>query len=233
MKDKTIGIIGGMGPEATIDIFQKIIDYTNVNQEEEHLHIVIDNNPKLPNRQNAILQGSESPLPMLIEMAQNLERNGADFLIMAANTPHYYYADICKHITISFLHMIEETASYIHDTYPEVSKVGILATKAMTQTGIYQEAMARQGLEVINISSEQQSQLQTEILAFKNMHSKKDLHDVVENMTSTLVACDAQVLLLACTELPLVFTQQDSILPIINPNEVIARAAVRMAKGDK
>ena len=108
MKDKTVGILGGMGPEATIDLFARIVKHTHAKKDDDHLRIIIDNNPKMPSRQDAILKGGESPVPAMRETARNLERAGADFIIIGANTPHYFYDEIKDAVRIPFLHIIEE-----------------------------------------------------------------------------------------------------------------------------
>ena len=101
MKEKIIGILGGMGPEATADLFYKIIKLTPAKKDQEHLRIIIDNNPKIPDRTKAILYKGENPLPELIKTAQNLEKAGANFIIMPCNTAHYYHHEIQKIININ------------------------------------------------------------------------------------------------------------------------------------
>ena len=98
MKEKVIGVLGGMGPEATIDLFQKIVKLTPAKKDQEHIRIIIDNNPKIPDRTKAILYNGENPLPELVKTAQNLERAGADFIIIACNTAHYYFHKIQKEL---------------------------------------------------------------------------------------------------------------------------------------
>jgi len=85
MNQKIIGILGGLGPEATVDLFYKIIKLTPVEKDQDHFRIIIDNNPKIPDRTDAIIGNSKDPLPELIATAQNLEKAGADFIIMPCN----------------------------------------------------------------------------------------------------------------------------------------------------
>ena len=106
MKDKTVGILGGMGPEATIDLFARIVKHTHAKKDDDHLRIIIDNNPKMPSRQDAILKSGEFPVTAMRETARNLERAGADFIIIGANTPHYFYDEIKDAVRIPFLHII-------------------------------------------------------------------------------------------------------------------------------
>jgi len=92
MTEKIIGILGGMGPEATIDLFYKIIKFTPAKKDQDHLRIIIDNNPKIPDRTAAILGKGEDPIPALRETAKNLEKAGADFIIIPCNN-YWLYRD--------------------------------------------------------------------------------------------------------------------------------------------
>jgi len=103
MNQKIIGILGGMGPEATLDLFHKIIKLTYAEKDQDHLRIIIDNNPKIPDRTDAISGTGKDPLPKLIVTAQILEKAGADFIIIPCNTAHYFISEIQQSIKIPIL----------------------------------------------------------------------------------------------------------------------------------
>ena len=111
MAEKIIGILGGMGPEATIDLFTKIVKSTKAKKDQDHLRILIDNNPKIPDRTLAIQKKGPSPLPRLIQSAKTLEKAGADFIIIPCVTAHYYVDRLQKRVNIPILHIAEETGS--------------------------------------------------------------------------------------------------------------------------
>jgi len=129
-----IGIIGGMGPLATADLFRKIICMTKAASDQEHIHIVIDNNTEIPDRTRAILYGGATPLPALARSALKLEVMGADLLLMACNTAHYFYDQMQPFIHVPMLHMPEETAFEVQRR--GLTCVGLLATDGTCQTGI-------------------------------------------------------------------------------------------------
>ena len=112
---KTIGIIGGMGPLATVDLFGKIVNLTDAKCDNDHIHILIDNNTYIPDRTSYILGDGKNPLDELVKSAKRLKDMGADFLVMPCNTAHYFYNDIINNVSIPFINMIEETASYINN----------------------------------------------------------------------------------------------------------------------
>ena len=132
---KTVGIIGGMGTLATIDLFNKIALETNAKSDDEHLHILIDNNAQIPDRSNFILKNGENPTNELIKSAKNLEQIGADFLAIPCNTAHYFYDFINDNVDIEVINMIEETAKIIKES--KVSKVVLLATTGTIKAKVY------------------------------------------------------------------------------------------------
>src|SRR4030042_3354613 len=139
MPEKIIGILGGMGPEATIDLFYKIIKSTPAEKDQDHLRIIIDNNPKIPDRTAAILGKAEDPLPALQETAQNLEKAGADFIIIPCNTAHYFLSSIQESVNIPVLNMLEETAKETKKRIPQIKKVGLLASIGVYKSEIYHQ----------------------------------------------------------------------------------------------
>jgi len=149
MSEKIIGILGGMGPEATIDLFTKIVKETKVKKDQDHLRILIDNNPKIPDRTLAIQKKGPSPLIQLIRSATVLEKAGADFIIIPCVTAHYYYESLQKRIKIPILHIIEETLEYLQAKLKGISKIGLIATTGTIQTGLFQKAFSHHVIELI------------------------------------------------------------------------------------
>ena len=109
MSKKVIGILGGMGPLATADLFQKITLHTVAACDQAHPRVCIDSNTDIADRTAALLHGGEDPVPEMIKSAKRLESIGADFLIMPCNTAHNYYEQVCEAVTIPVLHMIALT----------------------------------------------------------------------------------------------------------------------------
>lgn len=133
---KTIGIIGGMGPMATIDLYRKIIEVTPANSDNDHIHVVIDSNTLIPDRTAYILGKGEDPAMEMIRTAISLENMGADFLIMACNTAYYYYDRIIPFIKIPMLNMIDETVKEIAKL--KMNTVGLLATDGVLASKVYE-----------------------------------------------------------------------------------------------
>ena len=128
MDEKIIGILGGMGPEASADLYMRIIKATRVKKDQDHYRIIIDSNPKVPDRTPAILGTGPSPLPVMLETARNIQNAGADFIIMSCNTAHYFYRQLQDGLDIPVLHMIGLSAVDTAERLPLVRKAGLLAT---------------------------------------------------------------------------------------------------------
>lgn len=132
------GIIGGMGPEATIDLMQRIITNTNAIDDVDHIRCIVDNNPKVPSRIKAILEkGVENPGPAMAEMAKRLEEWGADFLVIPCNTAHYYYEYVASAVSIPVVHLIDLVVDTILTENPTIREIGVLGSTTIIKTALY------------------------------------------------------------------------------------------------
>jgi aspartate racemase len=231
MTQKTIGVLGGLGPWATLDLFEKILRLTPARTDQEHLRVIIDNNPKIPDRSPAILGDGEDPTPALIATAQNLERAGANFIVIPCNTAHYFYERIQKAVSIPVLHIMEEVAAAAHEEVPGARVLGVLATAATMSSGLYVRACARRGIDVIGPDPAGQQLVNRAIYGVKAGRMGPEITAGLRTVAEGLVTKGAQALVLGCTELPFVLKNQDVRVPLLDSNQILARAAVRLAVG--
>ncbi len=233
MAEKTVGILGGMGPEATVDLFQKIVAATPASTDQEHLHIVIDNNPKIPSRQAAVLEGGEDPTPLLVSTARNLESAGADFLVMPCNAAHIFYQPVAEAVHIPVLHIADETVAEALRRYPDLQTVGILASTATIRLRLYHDRFESRGIAAISPSDEDQELVQAAIFSVKAGDKGPAIREKVQGVAERLAARGARLLVTACTELPLVLRDGDASVPVLDPTQTLAEAAVRFARGTR
>ncbi|MGB2783825.1 MAG: amino acid racemase [Atribacterota bacterium] len=230
MPEKIIGILGGMGPEATIDLFYKIIKFTPAEKDQDHLRIIIDNNPKIPDRTTAILGKGEDPLPALQQSACNLEKAGADFIIIPCNTAHYFLPRIQESVNIPIINMIEETAREVRKRFLLIQKIGLLASMGVYKVKIYNHFFQKFEIEVIFPDKENQEKIMKVIYAVKagdlSNKVKKDILIVSQN----LIDKGAEAIIAGCTEIPLILKDGDVLVPIIDPTQVLASIAVQKAR---
>jgi len=228
--EKIVGILGGMGPEATVDLFGKIVAATPAGTDQEHLRIIIDNNAKIPSRQAAALEGGEDPTPMLVSTAQNLERAGADFLVMPCNTAHLFYRPIAESIGIPVLHIADETVAEALRRFPNLEIVGVLASTATIKLRLYHERFEAKGIKTLSPSDEEQEAVQSAIFSVKGGDKGPEVRAKMREVAEGLAARGSQLLVTACTELPLVLRDGDASVPVLDPTQCLALAAVRFAR---
>jgi len=230
MPEKIIGILGGMGPEATIDLFYKIIKFTPAEKDQDHLRIIIDNNPKIPDRTAAILGKGEDPLPALQETAQNLEKAGADFIVIPCNTAHYFLSSIQESVNIPVLNMIEEAAKETQQRIPQIQKVGLLASTGTYKTEIYHQQLKKINIEVISPEEKDKEEVMKAIYAVKAGNLSEGIKKNILKIAQKLVDKGAEAIIAGCTEIPLILKEGDISVPIIDPTQVLAKIAIRKAR---
>lgn len=232
MSEKIIGILGGMGPEATADLYLKIIRNTPATKDQEHMHVLINGNAKLPDRVEAIFEGGEDPSPMLAHMAHQLFEMGADYLAIACNTAHFFYDAIQAAVPIPVLHMPRLAIDYIRATYPEVRSIGLIATNATVKIGLYQNIADDFGLKtVVPVESYQHDLVQKSIHLIK-AGQKIEAAQNIRQVAEMLIAQGAEVIIAGCTEIPLVLENGMISVPVIDPTLVLAREIVATRAGE-
>jgi len=227
---KVVGILGGMGPEATIDLFTKIVRSTPASKDQDHLRIIIDNNPLIPDRQKAILEGDSSPVPLMIKTARNLKVAGANFVVIPCNTAHYWIKQIRSAVKISVVDMIDETAEELSRSYPSLRTVGLLAATGTVRSGLYQQRLFERGIRTVCPSDRDQDELMEAIYAVKAGDMSKPSNAAIQ-IGQKLVGVGAEAAIAGCTEVPLIVRAGDLSIPIIDATEVLARRTVEIALG--
>ncbi len=230
MAEKVIGVLGGLGPWATVDLFEKILRLTPASRDQEHLRIIIDNNPKIPDRSPAILDGGEDPTPALIATARNLEAAGADFLVIPCNTAHAFYDAITRAVRIPVLDIMAEVAAAAQSEIPNLRSVGVVATRATMVSGLYHRAFERIGVTVHGPDARGQEVVNRAIYGVKAGRMGPEVTAQLVEVARALVSAGAQALVLGCTELPFVLRAGDVPVPLLDSNLILAKAAVRTAK---
>lgn len=223
---KTIGVIGGMGPLASADLFRKLVVLEKCEKDQDHVRIIVDCASNIPDRASAIYSDAESPVPGIVRCAIGLERSGADVLIMACNIAHYFYNDILHYTAVPFLSIVEETAKAIEAQ--NFASVGILAAKATIDTGVYESALQRRGIRHLYPGKSNQELVQQTINDVKAGKSATDLGGMSQAVND-LKAAGAQALILANTELPVAFDlfSIPCDIPLVDPTTELAKSALR------
>jgi aspartate racemase len=219
-----------MGPLATVDLYQKIIEETPATRDQEHLHVIIESNPAVPDRSEALLAGGDDPTPLLRSGALRLAAAGADFIVVPCNTAHAFLPRIAPDLDIPLISMIDETARTVAAELPG-SVVGILATAGTIWTRLYQDAFEREGLSSLVPDEAGQARVTAAIAGVKAGQTGAEQTALVQATAAELVARGAQSLIVASTELPLNLMQQHVTVPQFDPTRILARSTVAAALG--
>jgi aspartate racemase len=226
---KTIGVIGGMGPAATLDFFAKLIAATPAARDQDHLRVLIDSNPRVPDRNGAIAGRGPSPGPALAASARGLERSGADALVIACNTAHAFQGDIEAAVSIPILSMIDATVGAAVETHP--ARVGVLAADGCRRAGLYQRAFAARDVEALLLADAAQIEFMDLIYRIKAGDMSQDVRRRMEGLAISLNARGAQSVVAACTEVPLVLGGDALAVPLINSTDALVARVIAFALG--
>jgi len=229
-----VGILGGMGPLATADFYMKLIASTAATRDQEHLRVVMWADPTVPDRSRGLLGNGVDATPWLVRGGQMLAAMGANFIAMPCNTAHAYLPRVQPQVAIPFLHMMDEAATAVEIRYPLIERVGLLATTATVELGLYAEWFARHHIEVAVPDAARQALVMEAIAAVKAGDSTAGSRGTaatawVREAADYLVAQRTELLVLGCTELPLIFRERDAPIRVLDPTQILAEAAVRKA----
>lgn len=241
-KEKTVGIIGGMGPEATVDILKRIIRLTPAKDDFDHIHCLIDNDPKVPSRIKALIEGDgENPGPYLADMAKKLESWGADFLIMPCNTAHYYYEYIAEAVSIPVVHLIDLIVEKVVDDFSDQTKVGVAASTAVLLTDLYKSKFQQHGIQVMYPEKSDQNRLLEIIKAVKAGNTGLDVREAFQSVCLNLSNQAVNIIVIACTELSVIagevpndsMSNKEFPYQLIDAAEFLAKETVAFGKSGK
>ena len=227
---KSIGILGGMGPMATADLFQKIVALTKADSDNDHIRIYIDNNPQIPDRTTAILKGGKDPVPQMLDALRHLEACGADCIVMPCNTAHYFLDRLQPETKIPFISILESTAKACAAAHPGKTAC-ILATTGTLCTGIYEKALSQEGVACLLPGYRHREILMDGIYRIKAGERLTDPAPF-QGMLEDLQAAGADYFILGCTELPLAVEQLSLSGSFVDPTLELAKAAIRFCGGE-
>lgn len=228
-----VGVLGGMGPEATLDFFAKLLAATPAQRDQDRLRVLIDNNPKVPNRNEAVAGTGDSPGPVLAEMARGLELAGADFLVMPCNAAHAFAGDISGAVNIPFLSIIQETATEAVRQNPGLKTVGLLAAAGCLDADLYQAAFAARGVEVEVPAATSRDVFMDLLYRIKRGEVGDAVRQSMAALAQGLIDEGAQAIIAGCTEVPLVLSEADISRPLVNSTDVLVSATVEFAAGQR
>jgi len=235
MSEKVIGILGGMGPEATVDCFDKIIKNTPAAKDQDHLRVLIDSNPKVPDRTAAIIGGGKSPVPVMVSGCRALQRAGADFIIIPCVSAHVFLSETQQQIELPILSIFDAVAEAIDRNHPQIKTVGLLATTGTVSGGLFQKRLLQDDIRTLVPEDGMQSKIMSAIYDIKNAQAARKRSEITADLTAAAASLisrspeGARGIIAGCTEIPLALRQEHLAIPYFDAVTILARAAIRRA----
>ena len=237
MWNKVIGIMGGMGPEATIDLYARITEAAcarGAARDQDHPEVVISSVPRTPDRTEAIVADGPSPEPELIRSARRLEAAGAGLVVIACNAACHFLPAIRGAVGIPVLDMTEIAVRRIRERHPAVRRAGVMATDGTLRSRLYQRRLEEAGLEALVPDRENQRLLMEAVYGaegIKAVSAGGRANEKLEAVAGHLVGAGAQLLIAGCTEIPLALRAGKLDVPLLDPAAELASAALKAAAG--
>ncbi len=225
-----VGVLGGLGPEATVDFMARVLALTPAESDQDHIHMLVDQNPGVPNRQDAILRDGEDPSPALVAMAKRLEGAGCDFLVMPCNTAHAWEVEIRTATTIPFLSIVDATVSVIPES---MTKVGLMTTPAGLASDCYQRALFDRGIETIEHDAAEVEELMKLVYSIKVGDTGSGVTDGMRGLAEALVERGAELIIFGCTEIPIVLDAGDLEVQGLSSTDELAKRTIAIARGEE
>jgi aspartate racemase len=224
-----LGVLGGMGPLATVDFLEKLIAETPATRDAEHIPLVVYSVPQIPDRPKAILENGESPLPAMLKGIRTLKQAGATCIAIPCNTAHYWYDDLVRGGGLPILHIADAACAALTRLDLAGGAVGLIATKGTLAAGIYQQRLEARGYRCIANTAADLDELVLPAITHVKSNALDAAHALAVRAARNLRAAGAQAVILACTEIPLALEHQGSDIAAfcVDPTRALAQECVR------
>jgi aspartate racemase len=228
---RRIGVLGGMGPSATVDFYAKLIEATPAGRDQDHLPVVIWADPRVPDRSASLLSGAADPTPWLRRGIEALRQAGCDLLAVPCNTAHAFVPVLAAEVGMQLVSIVDVTAATI--AAGGVRRVGLLATTGTVRSGLYADALGERGVAVMAPEAGDQQLVVNAIAAVKAGRAGPAEARALAAVARRLAARGAEQVVAACTELVLAVGNGDLGLPMVDPARVLARSIVEIVTLDR
>ncbi len=221
---KTLGIIGGLGPMASVCFCELLVSHTKAECDQDHINFLLSSRADIPDRTAFIVGRScNDPLPALLAEAERLVGAGAEVLAIPCNAAHYFHEALSEKVTAKILHMPKETASFCKAQ--AYKKLGVLATEGSVRAGIYKEELEALGIEHVTCSEEDQRFISNTIYSALKQGKAPDRERFLE-IAGSLIGEGCDAVILGCTELSCMKRELSSDIHFIDPMEILAASAI-------
>ncbi len=205
-----IGVLGGMGPMATVDFMRKVIELTPASRDQDHLPLIVYSVPQVPDRSASIVEGRESPLPAMIEGLGTLARAGVECIAIPCNTAHHWYDDLARESSVPILHIVDAAGAAMERLGVPDGPVGLLATAGTLDAGIYPARLASLGYECMVPDDADMETLVTPGIGLVKAGRTAQAEELLRTAADNLLGGGARAVILGCTEIPVALKDSDA-----------------------
>lgn len=228
----TLGILGGMGPMATAHFYETLIARTPGERDQDHLPVVLWADPSVADRTEALLGRGPSPVPAMVRGVRWLQTSGADPIAVPCNTAHAFFDQVVAQTDARLIDMVHESVRAAVLEHPSADRIGVLCTEGTRAAHLYERAARTMGVELVQVDAGTQRRSVDVAIAMVKARAADSAamasaSDHVTIAAARLVDLGADVVIAACTEIPLVMTGAGGIVPMIDSTACLADAAVK------
>jgi aspartate racemase len=233
-----LGVVGGVGPAATVDFLQKVMRSTPARRDQDHLRLLVEQNPQIPDRTEHLVGEGMDPTLALYATCKKLQAGEADLIAIPCNTAHAFVEQIQPHLDIPIMNMLTVTVSHVRESFPTLRKVGLLATNGTISSGIYRRALEEHGLREVLPQPALQTRVMTAIYGVQGVKAGFTSGQCLDDIGAAiddLISQGVEVIILGCTELPLLFprrgptSESGQRVTLVDPTEILAMRCVSRA----
>jgi aspartate racemase len=233
-----LGVVGGVGPAATVDFLEKVVRNTPAKRDQDHLQMLVEQNPQIPDRTEHLVGEGPDPTLALYATCKKLQGGGADLIAIPCNTAHAFVEEIQSHLRIPIMNMLTVTVNHVRESFPNLRKVGLLATSGTISSGVYRRALEDHGLEEVVPPPALQARVMDAIYGPKGVKAGFTSGECQEDVLAAiddLAGRGVNVIILGCTELPLLFqtpevkTREGRLVKLVDPTDILAKRCVDYA----
>lgn len=233
-----VGVVGGVGPAATVDFLQKIVRNTPAARDQDHIKLLVEQNPQIPDRTGNLIGDGTDPTVSLYATCKRLEDGDADIIAIPCNTAHAFVERIQPYLGIPIVNILTVTVGYLRETYPTLRDIGVLATSGTIESGVYRKALESQDFRQVTPSPALQERVMESIYGkhgVKAGYTKGKCQEDIAAAMEELIAEGVEVVVLGCTELPLLLTGSEfagksgARVRLVDPTDVLARRCIAYA----
>lgn len=227
-----LGVLGGMGPLATVDFLRKLIEETPAARDQDHVPVIVYSVPQIPDRPTAIVGGGPSPLPQMLAGIRTLREAGAQAVAIPCNTAHYWYDELVRDGGLPIIHIADAACDELAARVPGARGVGLIATKGTIAAGFFQQRLAARGLAVVTSTEREQDEWVLPAIAAVKRNQLDAAHPLAVRACTALRERGAGAIVLACTETPLAVEHATSAVSAlcIDATRALARACVAWSR---